>query len=68
VKSPDILYSKILYLVVQLLRNDHEMDGYTRVVYGQRLGKHVPAATGRRAAIEVLLETGCFYVVRAEKL
>jgi hypothetical protein len=42
--------------------------GYTRAVPGQRLGKHVPAAINRRATIEVLLETGCFYVVPAEKL
>jgi hypothetical protein len=43
---------------------------YTRAISEQRLGKHVPRATCRRAKIEVLLETGCFYeyVVRAEKL
>jgi hypothetical protein len=41
---------------------------YTRTVSGRRLGKHVPAATNRRATIELLLETGCFYVVRAEML
>jgi hypothetical protein len=34
----------------------------------QRLGKHIPAATNRRATIDVLLETGYFYVVRAEGL
>jgi hypothetical protein len=44
------------------------MGKYTRAVSGQRLGKHVPATTNRRATMEVLLETECFYVVRAEEL
>jgi hypothetical protein len=39
-----------------------------RDVSRQRLGKHIPVATNRRATMEVLLETGCFYVVRAEEL
>jgi hypothetical protein len=34
----------------------------------QRLDKHVPRATYWRTTIEVLLETGCFYMVRAEEL
>jgi hypothetical protein len=34
------------------------MDGFTRAVSGQRLGKHVSAGTNRRATIDVLLETG----------
>jgi hypothetical protein len=34
----------------------------------QWLGKHVPTETNTHATIEVLLETGCFYVVRAEML
>jgi hypothetical protein len=41
---------------------------YTRGVSRQRLGNHVPAATNRHATNEVLLETACFYVVRAEEL
>jgi hypothetical protein len=28
-------------------------------VSGQRLGKHVPAATNTHATIDLLLETGC---------
>jgi hypothetical protein len=51
-----------------LLGNDREMGGYTRAVSGQRLSKHVPAATNRRATTEVLLETGCVCVVRAKEL
>jgi hypothetical protein len=34
--------------------NDREMGGYTRAVSGQRLGKHVPAATGTNATVEEL--------------
>jgi hypothetical protein len=44
------------------------MGGYTKAVSGQRLGKYLPAAKNGRATIEVLLETGRFYVVRAEVL
>jgi hypothetical protein len=44
------------------------MGGCTRAVYGQWLGKNVPAAKNRRERIEVLLETGCFWVVQAEEL
>jgi hypothetical protein len=40
----------------------------TRAVSGQWLGKHVPVATDTNATIEVLLETGCLYMVRAEEL
>jgi hypothetical protein len=43
-------------------------DSVTTTVSGQWLGKHVTAATNTRATIELLLETGCFYVVRAEML
>jgi hypothetical protein len=32
------------------------MGGYTRAGSGQRLGKHVSAATNRHAIIEVMLE------------
>jgi hypothetical protein len=39
-----------------------------RAVSRQRLAKHVPAATNQRATIDILLETGCFYVVHAEEL
>jgi hypothetical protein len=34
------------------------MGKYTRPISRQRLGKHVPTATNRRATVEVLLETG----------
>jgi hypothetical protein len=34
----------LLQRVEPLLCNDREMDGYTRPVSGQRLGKHVPTA------------------------
>jgi hypothetical protein len=46
------------------------MGGYNKAVSGQRISKHVPAATNRRATIrvEILLETGCFFVVRVEWL
>jgi hypothetical protein len=44
-----------------LLCNDREIDGYIRPVSGQRLGKHVPAATAAHATEE----TWCFCVVRA---
>jgi hypothetical protein len=37
-------------------------------VSGQLLGKQVAAATNLRVTTEVPLETGCFYVVRAEEL
>jgi hypothetical protein len=30
------------------------------------LGKHIPAATNTHATTELLLETECFYVVRAQ--
>jgi hypothetical protein len=39
--------------MVPLLCNGHEIDGNTRLVSGQRLGKHVP---------------GVVYAVRAEDL
>jgi hypothetical protein len=39
------------------------MGVYTRAVSGQRLGKHVPAATDTNATMEML----CFYVVHDEK-
>jgi hypothetical protein len=35
-------------------------DSVKTTVSGQRLGKHVPAATNTHATIELLLETGCF--------
>jgi hypothetical protein len=34
----------------------------------QRIGKHVPAATNNHATIELLLENGVFYSVRAKGL
>jgi hypothetical protein len=45
-----------------------EIGEYTRDVSRQQLSKHVPAAMNQRATIEVLLETGYFYVVHAEEL
>jgi hypothetical protein len=33
--------------IVALLCNDHELGDYIRPVSGQRLDKHVPAATGK---------------------
>jgi hypothetical protein len=44
----------ILQRVDLLLGHDREMDGYTRAVSGQRLGKHIPAAAGMNATIEAL--------------
>jgi hypothetical protein len=44
------------------------MGGYTKAVSGQRLGEHVPAVPNQRTTMEVLLETGRFYVVRTEEL
>jgi hypothetical protein len=58
----------ILWRVETLVCNKRETGGYTRAVSEQRLCKHVLAATNRRTTIEVLLETGCFFVVRAEDL
>jgi hypothetical protein len=46
-----------LKIIDPLLRNDREISKYTRTVSRQQLGKQVPAATNRRATIEVLLET-----------
>jgi hypothetical protein len=40
------------------------VSGYSRPVSGQRLGKHVPAATDTHATEE----TGCLCVVCAEML
>jgi hypothetical protein len=54
--------------VEPLLCDEREMVEDTRDVSRQRLGKHVPTATNRRATMEVLLEYGCFYVVRAKDL
>jgi hypothetical protein len=51
-----------------LLGNDHKMGRYSGAVSVQLLGKHVPAATNRRATLEVLLETGWFSLVCAEIL
>jgi hypothetical protein len=36
--------SILLKRLEPLLCDDREMGGYTRAVYGQRLGKHVPVA------------------------
>jgi hypothetical protein len=51
-------------------KNDDESLDFSidLILSGQRLGKHVYAETNTHAAIELLLETGCFYVVRAEML
>jgi hypothetical protein len=41
--------SLIIFIVLSVATQSRyrEMDGYTRAVSGQRLGKHVPAATKR---------------------
>jgi hypothetical protein len=57
----DLVPVLLMQRVEPLLCDDREVGEYTRAVSGQRLGKHVPAATNRRAT------TGCFYVVRAEE-
>jgi hypothetical protein len=59
---------KILYRVQPLLCDDREIGEYTEDFTRQRLAKHVPPTTNRPSTIEVLLETGCFYVVRADEL
>jgi hypothetical protein len=38
------------------------------MVSGQWLGKPIAAAKNTDATIELLLETGCFYVIHAEIL
>jgi hypothetical protein len=56
---------QVLQRVEPLLRDDREMGGYTRIVSGQRLGKHVP-----RLLIMQLLDNygrAVFHVVRAER-
>jgi hypothetical protein len=40
-----------IYTVGSLLWNGREMSGYIRTVSGQRLGKHVPAATDANATV-----------------
>jgi hypothetical protein len=60
--------ANILWRVEPLIWNDREISKYTGAISRQRLGKHVPAATNAHATIQVLLETGCFCVVRAEML
>jgi hypothetical protein len=40
---------------------------YIWYIYRQRLVKHIPAAANRRATMKVLLQTTCFYVVRANE-
>jgi hypothetical protein len=37
-------------------------------ISGQQFGKHIPVATNTHATTELLLETGVFYVARAEIL
>jgi hypothetical protein len=58
----------LLWHAEQLICNDRKISDYTRAVSRQRLGKHVPMAMNTHAMIEVLLETVCFCVVRAEML
>jgi hypothetical protein len=45
-------------------RRPQDMRIYNRCF----LGKHITTETDGRATIQVLLETGCFYVVRTEEL
>jgi hypothetical protein len=72
-KSALSLYGFFIYVCVCIVAcravtvRRPRVGQYTRDVSRQRLGKHVPAATNRCETIEVLLETGCFYVVRAEE-
>jgi hypothetical protein len=56
----------ILQHVEPLLCNDLEMGGYTRAVSGQRLRKHVPAATNLKETITQLcfLFSPCQGVIR----
>jgi hypothetical protein len=58
-----VIITKLLYLC-----DNREVGEYTRDVSWHRLCKHLPEATNRRATIEMLLETGCFCVVRAQEL
>jgi hypothetical protein len=62
----------ILWRIDPLLCNERNMGGYTRVVSGQRLGKHFPIATQYifiNATVGLQQwKTRVFYVVRAEKL
>jgi hypothetical protein len=57
-----------MWRVQPLLYNDREMGGYTIAVSGQWFGIHVPTVGDRRATTEILLEAGCFCVVRTEML
>jgi hypothetical protein len=57
-----------LQLVEPLLCNKCEVGVYTRAVSGQRLGKHVPAATDTNATAVQQERNDVFYVVRAEML
>jgi hypothetical protein len=50
-----------------LLWHDRGVGEYTRAVSRQRQVKHIPAVINRGATTEVMLETGCFYAVRAEE-
>jgi hypothetical protein len=68
IEEGDATYLFILHRVEPLLCDDRDTDEYPRDVSKQRLSRHVPAATNRRPKIQVLLETGYFYVVRAEEL
>jgi hypothetical protein len=43
------------------------MGGYTRAVSGQRLGKHIPAATNQHATIQVLLGVSMWSMSRSYK-
>jgi hypothetical protein len=47
-----------MWRVEPLLCNDREMGGYTSAVSGQRLSKHVPAATDMNATIELYFLLG----------
>jgi hypothetical protein len=44
---------RILWRAESLLCNDRKLGGYTRVVSGQRLGKHVPAAMEKLCFLRV---------------
>jgi hypothetical protein len=56
------------YVALAILCNDREISKYTRAVSGQRLGKHVPAATDTNATKVQQQRNYVLYVVRAEML
>jgi hypothetical protein len=62
----------VLYLVVPLLFNGHEMGGYTRADSGQQLGEHFPVSRRQifnNATVRLQqMKSYVFYVIRSEML